>query len=232
MSFSYPSRNDVQIFNDLSFKIESGSTVALVGSSGCGKSTTIQLIQRFYDAHTGSILIGNTNIKDLNLKWLKSQLGVVNQEPILFGTSIIENIRYGKETATEQEIIQAAKNANAHDFIMKLPKKYDTLVGDRGGQLSGGQKQRIAIARALVRNPKILLLDEATSALDNESESIVQSALDLARQGRTTIIVAHRLSTIRNADLIYCFNTNGQIIECGTHNDLMSLKGNIILYLI
>jgi ABC-type multidrug transport system fused ATPase/permease subunit len=181
----------------------------------------------FASASAGSFNRANVE-PNFDNNW-KSPSQRVNQEPILFGTSIIENIRYGKETATEQEIIQAAKNANAHDFIMKLPKKYDTLVGDRGGQLSGGQKQRIAIARALVRNPKILLLDEATSALDNESESIVQSALDLARQGRTTIIVAHRLSTIRNADLIYCFNTNGRIVECGTHNDLMTLKGNIIL---
>lgn len=194
VSFTYPSREQVQVLNNICFKIKSGSTVALVGSSGCGKSTCIQLLERFYDPIEGSILIDNKKITDLNLSWLRNQLGVVNQEPILFGTSIIENIKYGKQDATEAEIITAAKKANAHDFIMELPQRYETLVGNRGSQLSGGQKQRIAIARALVRNPKILLLDEATSALDNESEAIVQAALDKARMGRTTIIVAHRLS--------------------------------------
>ena len=155
-----------------------GKTLALVGPSGCGKSTTIQLIQRFYDTIEGSVLLDGQDIKTLNLKWLRSNIGVVGQEPVLFATTIFENIRYGREGVTQEEIEAAAQAANAHDFIVSLPKGYDTLVGERGAQMSGGQKQRIAIARALVRNPKILLLDEATSALDAESEGIVQDALD------------------------------------------------------
>nr|QUF59435.1 ATP-binding cassette transporter Abcb1-2 [Brachionus angularis] len=224
VEFNYPSRKEVKILDKLSLKIKPGQTVALVGSSGSGKSTCIQLLQRFYNPLSGSIKFDDININYLNTNWLRSQLGVVNQEPILFGTSIIENIRYGRDNLTEEEIISAAKYANAHEFIMNLPEKYNTLVGDRGSQLSGGQKQRIAIARALVRNPKILLLDEATSALDNESEAIVQSALDQARLGRTTIIVAHRLSTIRNADVIYALD-KGVLGEFGTHEELMSKKG-------
>nr|QUF59436.1 ATP-binding cassette transporter Abcb1-3 [Brachionus angularis] len=222
--FNYPSRPNVKILNGLSIKIKTGTTVALVGASGCGKSTCIQLIQRFYDPIQGLVKIDNVDIKKLNIKWLRSIIGVVNQEPILFATTIKENIRFGRDDATDEEIILAAKNANAHDFIMTLPDKYETLVGERGSQMSGGQKQRIAIARALVRNPKILLLDEATSALDNESESIVQAALDKASEGRTTLIVAHRLSTILNADVIFAFE-NGEIKEIGTHSELMNLKG-------
>ena len=164
------------------------------------------------------------NIKELNLKWLRSHIGVVSQEPVLFDTTIAENIRYGKEDATMEEIQEAAKNANAHNFIMDLPKGYDTLVGEGGTQMSGGQKQRIAIARALVSNPKILLLDEATSALDTESESIVQEALDRAREGRTTIVIAHRLSTIQNADIIVSVE-DGHVVETGSHSELMSNKG-------
>ena len=164
------------------------------------------------------------NIKELNLKWLRSHIGVVSQEPVLFDTTIAENIRYGKEDATMEEIQEAAKNANAHNFIMDLPKGYDTLVGEGGTQMSGGQKQRIAIARALVSNPKILLLDEATSALDTESESIVQEALDRAREGRTTIVIAHRLSTIQNADIIVSVE-DGHVVETGSHTELMSNKG-------
>jgi len=200
--FSYPSRTDVKILNGLNFHVSSGQTVALVGTSGCGKSTCIQLLQRFYDPKEGEVCIDGNDIRDLNIGWMRAQIGVVGQEPVLFGTTIEENIRYGREGVTQVEIEAAAKEANAHDFILRLPLKYDTMVGERGAQLSGGQKQRIAIARALVRNPKILLLDEATSALDNQSEAVVQRALDKARLGRTTIIVAHRLSTIRNADRI------------------------------
>ncbi|RNA33916.1 Multidrug resistance 1 [Brachionus plicatilis] len=224
VNFNYPSRPDINILNGLDLRIKHGSTVALVGSSGCGKSTCIQLIQRFYDPLNGSVKLDGNDLRSLNVKWLRSQIGVVNQEPILFSTTIKENIRFGQDDVTDEQIIEAAKNANAHEFIMSLPEKYDTKVGDRGGQLSGGQKQRIAIARALVRNPKVLLLDEATSALDNESESIVQAALDKARLGRTTIIVAHRLSTILNADLIFAFES-GKVKEFGTHADLMSQKG-------
>ena len=164
------------------------------------------------------------NIKELNVKWLRSHIGVVSQEPVLFDTTIAENIRYGKEDATMEEIQKAAKNANAHNFIMELPKGYETLVGEAGTQLSGGQKQRVAIARALVSNPKILLLDEATSALDTESEATVQEALDRAREGRTTIVIAHRLSTIQNADIIVSIE-DGRVVEMGSHSDLMARKG-------
>ncbi|XP_068114232.1 ATP-dependent translocase ABCB1-like [Hyperolius riggenbachi] len=222
--FSYPSRPDIQILKGLKLKVEAGKTVALVGSSGCGKSTTIQLLQRFYDPLEGEVTVDGHDIRTLNVKWLRENIGVVSQEPILFGTTIRENIRYGREDVTDPEIEQAIKEANAYDFISKLPDGLDTMVGERGAQLSGGQKQRIAIARALVRNPKILLLDEATSALDTQSESIVQSALDKARAGRTTIVIAHRLSTIRTADVIAGFY-NGVLVEQGTHEDLMHRKG-------
>nr|XP_020462921.1 multidrug resistance protein 1-like [Monopterus albus]XP_020462922.1 multidrug resistance protein 1-like [Monopterus albus] len=222
--FSYPSRPDVKILNNLCLNVKSGQTIALVGSSGCGKSTTIQLLQRFYDPQEGSVSIDGHDIRSLNIRYLREMIGVVSQEPILFATTIAENIRYGRPDVTQEEIEQAAKEANAYDFIMNLPDKFETLVGDRGTQMSGGQKQRIAIARALVRNPKILLLDEATSALDAESETIVQTALDKVRLGRTTIVVAHRLSTIRNADVIAGFQ-NGEVVELGTHSQLMEKQG-------
>lgn len=222
--FNYPSRPDVEILKGLNLKINSGQTVALVGGSGCGKSTTIQLIQRFYDPKEGTVTIDGQDIKTLNLRYLREVIGVVNQEPVLFATTIAENIRYGREDVTMEEIEKATKEANAYDFIMKLPNKFETVVGERGAQLSGGQKQRIAIARALVRNPKILLLDEATSALDTESESVVQAALDKAREGRTTVVVAHRLSTVRNADLIAVFE-GGVIKEQGNHAKLLERKG-------
>ncbi|XP_035989695.1 ATP-dependent translocase ABCB1-like isoform X1 [Fundulus heteroclitus] len=222
--FSYPSRPDVKILDNMCLSVTSGQTMALVGSSGCGKSTTIQLLQRFYDPQEGSVSIDGHDIRSLNVRYLRGMIGVVSQEPILFATTIAENIRYGRPDVTEEEIEKAAKEANAYDFIMNLPDKFETLVGDRGTQMSGGQKQRIAIARALVRKPKILLLDEATSALDTESETIVQAALDKVRQGRTTLIVAHRLSTIRNADVIAGFQ-KGKVVELGTHSELMEKKG-------
>uniref|UniRef100_A0A3P9KPY7 ATP binding cassette subfamily B member 1 n=1 Tax=Oryzias latipes TaxID=8090 RepID=A0A3P9KPY7_ORYLA len=222
--FTYPSRPDVKILENMSLSVKSGQTMALVGSSGCGKSTTIQLLQRFYDPVEGNVSIDGHDIRSLNVRYLREMIGVVSQEPILFATTISENIRYGRPDVTQPEIEQAAKEANAYDFIMNLPNKFETLVGDRGTQMSGGQKQRIAIARALVRNPKILLLDEATSALDAESETIVQSALDKVRLGRTTLIVAHRLSTIRNADVIAGFQ-NGKVVEVGTHSELMEKQG-------
>uniref|UniRef100_A0A4W6CGJ9 ATP-binding cassette, sub-family B (MDR/TAP), member 4 n=1 Tax=Lates calcarifer TaxID=8187 RepID=A0A4W6CGJ9_LATCA len=225
INFTYPSRPDVQILNNMSLSVKSGQTIALVGSSGCGKSTTIQLLQRFYDPQEGSVCIDGHDIRTLNIRYLREMIGVVSQEPILFATTITENIRYGRPDVTQSEIEQAAKEANAYDFIMKLPdQKFETQVGDRGTQMSGGQKQRIAIARALVRNPKILLLDEATSALDAESETIVQAALDKVRLGRTTIVVAHRLSTIRNADVIAGFQ-KGEVVELGTHSELMEKQG-------
>jgi ABC-type glutathione transport system ATPase component len=218
-------------------KIPSGTTIALYGSSGSGKSTSIQLIQRFYDPDQGVILLDGRDIRSINLKWLRSNISIVSQEPVLFFGTIEDNIRFGKPDATDEEVIAAAKMANAHDFIMQLPqvenilipyyiylfvfKKYKT---SSRGKLSGGQKQRIAIARALISNPKILLLDEATSALDNQSEKIVQDALDKAKKGRTTIVIAHRLSTIKNADIIVGLD-RGRVIECGTHDELMQQKG-------
>ncbi|XP_015248373.1 PREDICTED: multidrug resistance protein 1-like [Cyprinodon variegatus] len=222
--FSYPSRPDVTILDQMCLSVSSGQTMALVGSSGCGKSTTIQLLQRFYDPQEGSVSIDGHDIRSLNVRYLRELIGVVSQEPILFATTISENIRYGRPDVTQEEIETATKEANAYDFIMNLPDKFETLVGDRGTQMSGGQKQRIAIARALVRKPKILLLDEATSALDAESETIVQAALDKVRLGRTTLVVAHRLSTIRNADVIAGFQ-KGKVVELGTHSELMDKKG-------
>ncbi|KAJ8288106.1 hypothetical protein COCON_G00007650 [Conger conger] len=224
IQFSYPSRKDTKILKGMALKIPHGKTIALVGASGCGKSTTIQLLQRFYDPDSGEILLDGHDIRSLNVKWLRENMSIVSQEPVLFATTIAENIRYGCKDASDEDIERAIREANAYNFISKLPDKLNTMVGERGAQLSGGQKQRIAIARALVKNPKILLLDEATSALDTQSEAIVQAALDKASAGRTTIIIAHRLSTIRTADVIAGFD-NGVVTELGTHQELMNLKG-------
>ncbi|KAJ9551428.1 hypothetical protein OSB04_015473 [Centaurea solstitialis] len=223
VTFSYPSRPESVIFKDFNLRVPAGKTVALVGGSGSGKSTAIALLQRFYDPHGGEILVDGVRIDRLQLKWWRSQMGLVSQEPALFATSIKENIIFGKEDAVMEEVLEAAKASNAHDFISQLPLAYDTQVGERGVQMSGGQKQRIAIARALIKSPRILLLDEATSALDSESERVVQAALDQAAVGRTTIIVAHRLSTIRNADLIAVV-TNGHVVEFGPHEQLIRLE--------
>ncbi|KAK6155140.1 hypothetical protein DH2020_009388 [Rehmannia glutinosa] len=220
IEFAYPSRPESIIFEDFNLKVPAGKTVALVGGSGSGKSTVIALLQRFYDPLGGEILLDGVAIDKLQLKWLRSQMGLVSQEPALFATSIKENILFGKEDASIEEVIEAAKASNAHNFISQLPQGYDTQVGERGVQMSGGQKQRIAIARAIIKAPKILLLDEATSALDSESERVVQEALDKAVVGRTTIVIAHRLSTIRNADLIAVVQ-NGQVKEIGSHDDLI-----------
>ncbi|XP_017865605.1 PREDICTED: multidrug resistance protein homolog 49 [Drosophila arizonae] len=222
--FRYPSRPDVEILKGLTVDVEPGQTVAFVGASGCGKSTVIQLMQRFYDPEQGQVLLDGRDLRSLNVGWLRSQIGVVGQEPVLFATTIGENIRFGNPLATQSDIERAARNANCHEFISKLPKGYDTQVGERGAQMSGGQKQRIAIARALVRNPKILLLDEATSALDPTSEKRVQDALELASQGPTTLVVAHRLSTVTNADKIV-FVKDGKVAEQGTHDELMDKGG-------
>uniref|UniRef100_A0A8B9TT77 Bile salt export pump n=1 Tax=Anas platyrhynchos TaxID=8839 RepID=A0A8B9TT77_ANAPL len=226
VTFHYPSRPDVKILDNINMVIKAGETTAFVGASGAGKSTTIQLIQRFYDPTDGmvSITLDGHDIRSLNIQWLRSQIGIVEQEPVLFATTIAENIRYGRDEATMDDIIKAAKQANAYRFIMDLPQQFDTHVGEGGSQMSGGQKQRIAIARALVRNPKILLLDMATSALDNESEAIVQEALHKARLGRTSISIAHRLSTIKAADVIIGFE-HGRAVERGTHEELMKRKG-------
>ncbi|KAM9305689.1 bile salt export pump-like [Gastrophryne carolinensis] len=224
VNFYYPSRPDVQILKELNICIRPGETTAFVGPSGSGKSSAVQLIQRFYDPTDGKVTLDGHDIRTLNIRWLRSVMGVVEQEPVLFATTIAENIRYGRDGVTMNDIIQAAKEANAYNFIMDLPQKFDTMVGEGGGQMSGGQKQRIAIARALIRNPKILLLDMATSALDNESESIVQQALDKVSNGRTTISIAHRLSTVRSANVIVGFD-GGRAVETGTHEELLKIQG-------
>ncbi|XP_043688242.1 ABC transporter B family member 9-like [Telopea speciosissima] len=224
VSFKYSMRPDVQIFKDLCLSIPSGMTVALVGESGSGKSTVISLLERFYDPDSGNITLDGLEIRKLKLSWLRQQMGLVSQEPILFNETIRNNIAYGKQGgASEDEIIEAAKASNAHNFISGLPHSYDTHVGERGVQMSGGQKQRIAIARAMLKDPKILLLDEATSALDAESERIVQDALDNVMVNRTTVVVAHRLSTIKGADIIAVVK-NGVIVEKGRHEVLMKIK--------
>ncbi|XP_043700723.1 ABC transporter B family member 9-like [Telopea speciosissima] len=219
--FKYPSRPDVQILSDFSLHVPSGSTAALVGKSGSGKSTVISLVERFYDPEAGDVLIDGVNLKKLQLKWIREKIGLVGQEPILFTTTIKENIAYGKENPTEEEIRTAIELANAAKFIDRLPQGLDTMVGERGTQLSGGQKQRIAIARAILKNPKILLLDEATSALDAKSELVVQEALVRIMSNRTTIAVAHRLTTVRNADIIAVVH-KGKVVEQGTHSELIT----------
>ncbi|CAF0921799.1 unnamed protein product [Adineta steineri] len=224
VTFSYPSRENATALNNLKFIARANQTTALVGSSGCGKSTCVSLLLRYYEPSSGRIMIDGQSITDYKIKRFRQNIGVVSQEPILFGISIYENIRFGKMNATRAEIEQAAEQANAHNFIMKLPNKYETLVGERGIQLSGGEKQRIALARALVKQPTILLLDEATSALDNVSERIVQEALDRACKNRTTIVIAHRLTTIQNADYIYVLD-KGSVIEEGTHETLLVKEG-------
>ncbi|KAL6610597.1 hypothetical protein ACP70R_040566 [Stipagrostis hirtigluma subsp. patula] len=225
VSFKYPSRPDVQIFSDFTLSIPSGKTAALVGQSGSGKSTVIALLERFYEPDSGTILLDGVEIGNLKISWLRSQMALVSQEPVLFSGTIRDNIAYGKhEEATEEEIVVAAKASNAHEFISSMPQGYNTTVGERGTQLSGGQKQRIAIARAILKDPRILLLDEATSALDAESERIVQDALDRVMVGRTTVIVAHRLSTIQGADMIAVLK-DGIIVEKGRHDTLMGISG-------
>lgn len=233
VSFKYPARSDVQIFRDPSLRIPSGKTVALVGESGSGKSTVIALIERFYDPDCGTIFLDGVNLKSLKLSWLRQQVGLVGQEPVLFNDTIRANITYGKkDQVTEEEVIAVAEAANAHRFISSLPHGYDTSVGERGVQLSGGQKQRIAIARAILKDPRVLLLDEATSALDAESERTVQEALDRVMVGRTTVIVAHRLSTITGADKIAVIK-DGVVAEEGRHEQLLrDLPGGVYASLV
>uniref|UniRef100_A0A453FAK8 ABC transporter domain-containing protein n=2 Tax=Aegilops tauschii subsp. strangulata TaxID=200361 RepID=A0A453FAK8_AEGTS len=232
VSFKYPSRPDVQVFSDFTLGIPSGKTTALVGESGSGKSTVIALLERFYDPDSGTISLDGTELKNLTLSWLRDQMGLVSQEPVLFNDTIRANIAYGKRgEATEEEIITVAKAANAHEFISSLPQGYDTNVGERGTQLSGGQKQRVAIARAILKDPRVLLLDEATSALDAESERIVQDALDKIMVSRTTIVVAHRLSTIKGADTIAVIK-DGSVAEKGKHESLMGIKGGVYASLV
>uniref|UniRef100_R7W9K8 ABC transporter B family member 4 n=1 Tax=Aegilops tauschii TaxID=37682 RepID=R7W9K8_AEGTA len=232
VSFNYPTRPDVVIFNNFTLHIPYGKTIALVGESGCGKSTVIALLERFYNPDSGTILLDGVEIKSLNINWLRKQTGLVSQEPVLFNDTIRANIAYGKDgEVSEEELIVAAKASNAHEFISSLPQGYATSVGERGIQLSGGQKQRVAIARAILKDPKILLLDEATSALDAESERIVQNALDHVMVGRTTVAVAHRLSTVKGADIIAVLK-DGAIVEKGGHESLMNIKDGVYASLV
>lgn len=223
LSFHYPNRADVEVLKNININIKQGEQVALVGASGAGKSTITQLLMRFYQNYSGSLLIDNQEITALDLTALRKQIAIVPQDILLFGGTIKENIAYGKPEASDEEIEHAAQQANAHNFISEFPDTYETLVGERGIQLSGGQRQRIAIARAILKDPKILILDEATSALDSESESLVQEALDKLMKGRTSVVIAHRLSTVRQADKIYVLE-KGEIIESGNHEELSSLK--------
>ncbi len=221
VSFSYEGSGGTEVLSDIDLDIPAGSTVALVGQSGSGKSTLADLLPRFYDPTAGRVTIGGRDLRDLRVADLRSLMGCVNQEAILFNDTIFNNITFGVESATLEEVEDAARIANAHDFIMATEHGYETPIGDRGCRLSGGQRQRLSIARAVLKNPPVLILDEATSALDSESEVLVQQALERLMKNRTTLVIAHRLSTIRNADLI-CVLHQGCIVERGTHEQLLS----------
>jgi subfamily B ATP-binding cassette protein MsbA len=222
VTFAY---ENICVLNKINITVRKGETVALVGQSGSGKSTMVDLLPRFYDLEEGEILIDGINIKDYKIKDLRYMMGNVNQEPFLFNDTIKNNIAFGSEKVSDEQIIEAAKIANAHEFILQTEKGYDTVIGDRGVKLSGGQRQRLSIARAVLKNPPILILDEATSSLDTESEKLVQEALYKLMENRTSIVIAHRLSTVKNADRIYVLN-EGDLIEEGTHNELIALNGN------
>ncbi|MBO6515419.1 MAG: ABC transporter ATP-binding protein [Bacteroidia bacterium] len=222
VSFSY---GDKEVISNMSFEIRKGQTVALVGASGGGKSTLADLLPRFYDVKSGAIHIDQYNIKDLSIEDLRSKMGIVTQEPILFNDSVLENIRLGNQQASREDAEKAARIANAHDFISTLENGYDTHIGDRGSKLSGGQRQRVAIARAVLKNPEILILDEATSALDTESEKLVQEAIENLMKGRTSLVIAHRLSTIKHADNILVID-RGRVVEQGTHSELIDKDGH------
>ncbi len=213
-----------EVLKDINIKVQKGKTLALVGQSGSGKSTLVDLLPRFYDIQQGDIKIDGISIKDLKLKDLRALMGYVNQEPILFNDTIFNNIAFGIDNVSQEEVEAAAKVANAHDFIMETPDGYQTNIGDRGSKLSGGQRQRLSIARAVLKNPPILILDEATSALDTESERLVQDALTNLMKNRTSIVIAHRLSTIKYADEI-CVMYEGRILERGNHEDLLKKDG-------
>lgn len=226
VTFAYPTRPQQIILKNFNLRIPAGKTVAIVGASGNGKSTIANLLERFYDIDSGTISLGSVNIKELDPNWLRGKVvGLINQEPVLFATSIMENIRYGKPSASDEEVYAAAKKANADEFIRNFPNGYQTVVGERGATVSGGQKQRIAIARALLKNPSVLILDEATSALDAESEKVVQQAIDEVTKNRTVLVIAHRLSTVRNADIIVVLS-GGMIVEMGNHDSLLKMKGH------
>ncbi|NNK80308.1 MAG: ATP-binding cassette domain-containing protein, partial [Flavobacteriales bacterium] len=226
VSFAYPSRPDVQVLQEVKFRIEPGEQVAVVGPSGAGKSTIASLILGFYSPQAGSILIDNAEYSSYSLNDLRSTMAYVPQEVLLFGGTIRDNIAYGKPNATQEDIISAANKAQAMEFISRFDLGLDTLVGDRGIQLSGGQKQRIAIARALLKDPRILILDEATSSLDSASESLVQKALETLMKGRTSLVIAHRLSTVRRADKILVVHS-GRVVETGTHDELIAREDGI-----
>lgn len=229
VDFSYPSRPNERVLTGFSLTVARGATLALVGESGSGKSTVISLVERFYDPQSGEVLIDGINIKEFQLKWMRGKIGLVSQEPVLFASTIKENIAYGTKGATLEEITLAAEVANAANFIDKLPRGLETNVGAKGSQLSGGQKQRIALARAVLKNPRILLLDEATSALDAESEKLVKQALDRAFIGRTTLVVAHRLSTVKNADSIAVIQ-RGKIVEKGLKSNSLYIHPFLLMH--
>jgi ATP-binding cassette subfamily B protein len=222
--FSYPSRPGVEVLHSINLAATSGQRIALVGPSGAGKSTLISLLLRLYDPSAGRLLIDGRDARDYRLSELRGQMSMVPQEVLLFGGSIAENIAYGKPGASAAEIEQAARQANAHEFIQGFPESYATLVGDRGIKLSGGQRQRVAIARAILKNPAILILDEATSSLDSESERLIQEALESLMRGRTSFIIAHRLATVRHADRIIVI-AGGRAVESGTHDELQAIEG-------
>ncbi|MEK6713198.1 MAG: ATP-binding cassette domain-containing protein [Nitrospirota bacterium] len=223
VSFKYPSSTKHAI-SDASFSVPHGKTVALVGSSGGGKTTIGNLLLRFYEPESGGIYIDGKDIRDFTLRSLRSHIGIVSQDVILFNDTVFSNIAYGKKDIGMEDVMNAAKKAYAHDFIIKMPDGYNTVIGERGAKVSGGEKQRIAIARAILKDPPILILDEATSALDTESEHIIRMALDNLMIGRTTFVIAHRLSTIKNADLIIALD-NGKIVEMGRHEELLTRRG-------
>ncbi len=221
VTFRYPSRPDVEVLRGANLAARAGQRVALVGPSGAGKSTVVSLLLRFYEPAAGRILIDGRDAREYGLRELRERMAVVPQDVLLFGGTVLENIAYGRPGATEAEVIEAARKANAHDFISAFPEGYQTRVGERGVQLSGGQRQRVAIARAILRDPAILILDEATSSLDSESESLVLQALDRLMRGRTSLVIAHRLSTVRSADRIFVLK-EGATIEEGTHDELLA----------
>ncbi|MEZ4981662.1 MAG: ATP-binding cassette domain-containing protein [Saprospiraceae bacterium] len=226
VEFSYPTREDIKVLKNFSMSVKAGQKVALVGPSGAGKSTIVQLLLKFYSIQEGSISVDGHDIRNLNTTAFRKNIAIVPQEVLLFGGTIRENIAYGKPGATEEEIIEAAKQSNCWDFIQSFPEGLETVVGERGVKLSGGQRQRVAIARAILKNPSILLLDEATSSLDAESEKVVQEALNTLMEGRTSIIIAHRLATIREVDQIFVIE-NGQVVEQGTHEELSAKEDGL-----